>query len=178
MLSKNANHWMDILDENEEWKAKEVLQGKLRAGNFDPQLFEAYGKLLLNMKDKVDAGKFLFLSGVRKTEYQEAISLFINRYTKKNVQQIYTIFPRVVRKTHYYELPVVVRTELEKLQFDPSKIKVRSIKDSFGDQDNKKSSWMATFVGWAIVGLVIISFLVGFGSIVFWLFKAIWALIG
>jgi hypothetical protein len=35
------------------------------------------------MGDLVEAGKYLFLSGERKPEYEEAINIFVKRFTKK-----------------------------------------------------------------------------------------------
>jgi hypothetical protein len=70
------------------WRAKEILQGALSTFGYDTDLYEQYGQLLLLMGDDVEAGKYFFLSGVRKPEYREAIALFVNRHARKNPAQL------------------------------------------------------------------------------------------
>lgn len=44
--------------------------GSVGSGSFDPVLYEQLGQALLRMGDDVQAGRFLFLSGVRRPEYR------------------------------------------------------------------------------------------------------------
>ena len=55
------------------WRAKELLRGNIAGGRVDPPLLEEYGRLLDSVGDRVEAGKYLFLSGVRSPAYDAAI---------------------------------------------------------------------------------------------------------
>ena len=109
-----------LIDSGEHWKAKELLQGNLSTPGYNTELFESYGYVLLSMNDSLEAGKYLFLSGVRKSEYSGSIGLFLKRYSKGNIQNIYDPFPKAVRNSKYKDYPEVVIQELKNLGFDPS----------------------------------------------------------
>ena len=49
------------------WRAKEILHKS--------EIYEKLGNVLLQMSDLAEAGKYLFLSGVRKPEYEKAIKI-------------------------------------------------------------------------------------------------------
>ena len=56
----------DAIRKNEHWRAKDRLQGQLSQNIYDPELFESYGFVLLEMNDTMEAGKYFSLSGVSK----------------------------------------------------------------------------------------------------------------
>ena len=102
------------------WRAKEMLQGGIRSGRYDPRLFERLGLVLLRMGDLVEAGKYLFLSGARDSSYLEPIRLFVDRYRTKAAKQplaLYYTFPRAARLGHRGEYPAVVARDLAELGF-------------------------------------------------------------
>jgi len=82
--------------EGEYWRAKEILQGNVHVRGYDIDVYCCLGEVLLKMGDKVEAGKYLFLSGVRKKEYEQTIELFLNRYSK-NADQLLYVFPKSAR---------------------------------------------------------------------------------
>jgi len=45
----------------------------------------------------IEAGRFLFLSGKRTPEYENAIKLYLGRYTRKDFKQVYRNFPRAAK---------------------------------------------------------------------------------
>jgi hypothetical protein len=45
------------------WKAKEILQGNLKRLGYDKKLYEMNGQLLDRLGDRIEAGRYLFLSG-------------------------------------------------------------------------------------------------------------------
>jgi hypothetical protein len=104
------------------WRAKEILQGALSTFGYDTDLYEQYGQLLLLMGDDVEAGKYFFLSGVRKPEYREAIALFVNRHARKNPAQLYYQFPAAARLGKLDAYPPIVAEELVRLKV-PSNLK-------------------------------------------------------
>ena len=111
---------------NRLWRAKEILQGRLASQkNYDAELFEKYGQVLLAMKDSLEAGKYLFLSGVRKPEYQEAISLFFSRYGKKEIGALLHVLPHSAQTAEHSSYPKSVIVELKDAGYKPKEVKQR-----------------------------------------------------
>jgi hypothetical protein len=104
------------LAEGKLWRAKEMLQGRIGTSQFDPILYEQYGLVLHAMGDTVEAGKYLFLCGQRKPEYEEAIALYMSRYGRYNWQSLVATFPARARKLQNQLLPQTVQAELLRLQ--------------------------------------------------------------
>ena len=107
------------VDAKEHWKAKERLQGRLSRQQFNPALFEAYGFVLLAMNDTLEAGKYLFLSGVRKPEYLSAINLYLDRYSRTSIQNIHHTFPKAAQAAAYRDYPTVVINDLAQRGYTP-----------------------------------------------------------
>ncbi len=103
----------------QKWKANEALQGRLSSRTYQPKLLEEYGRLLLSMNDDVEAGKYLFLSGQRSSEYVDSIDLFLGKYKGKNQKQLFYSFPRMVKYTEFKELPLNLQQELSALGIRP-----------------------------------------------------------
>ncbi|MCK0070008.1 hypothetical protein [Kordiimonas laminariae] len=124
------------------------------------------------MKDNLEAGKYLFLSGIRKPEYSGAINLFVEGYRKRDIQQIYSAFPSMARRTAFEDFPENVKVELWHLKFDPSQIKVKTEKSK--DLTEPVRDWLRSLIVWGIVGLFFSSLAVGFVTIVSWIVNMIW----
>jgi hypothetical protein len=101
------------------WRAKEILSGRVGTLPFDAELYEQFGALLLRMGDDVQAGRFLFLSGKRRSEYQPAIDLFLRKHVRAGRGDMFAAFPAHVRRRPWVELPAQVQQELEALKFGP-----------------------------------------------------------
>jgi hypothetical protein len=93
------------------WRAKEILQGSLPYNGYNTEVFETLGTVLLRMGDLPEAGKFLFLSGVRKPEYTEAVSIFLKKHGSRR-QNLLQTFPRVAKLNSISEYPVAVQETL------------------------------------------------------------------
>ncbi len=65
------------------WKAKDILFTSVTYAGYRPMVYEKLGKVLLQMQDMSEAGKFLFLSGIWNEAYQIAIGGFL-KSTKAN----------------------------------------------------------------------------------------------
>jgi hypothetical protein len=87
------------------WRAKEILGGRIASQPYSPALYEQFGALLLRLGDDLQAGKFLFLSGVRQPAYEAAIELFIRRHSRTDWQNVVSAFPSAVRRCAWSELP-------------------------------------------------------------------------
>ena len=62
------------------WRAKEILRGNIASAGYNCDLYVEYGELLLRAGELPEAGKYLFLSGVRKEHFQVAIDLYLRRH--------------------------------------------------------------------------------------------------
>lgn len=97
------------------WRAKEILSGRLGSAEFKPDVYEQLGRVLLQMGDDPQAGKFLFLSGVRRPEYAGAIDLFVRRHSRGGWQSLVGSFPASARAASWANLPPQVRDDLRAL---------------------------------------------------------------
>jgi len=104
------------LERGRVWRAKELLQGSLGNFGYNLELYEEYGKVLLRMGDLPAAGKFLFLSGARKSEYEEAIGIYLTRH-KGRPAQLFSTFPRKARLIVLSTYPKTVEHDLRQLGF-------------------------------------------------------------
>jgi hypothetical protein len=64
------------------------------------------------MGDDLEAGKYLFLSGVRRPEYESAIRLFVRRYSRAGWQSLLSSFPAAARCAPWADMPLTVKNEL------------------------------------------------------------------
>jgi hypothetical protein len=105
-------HVRAALDEGTLWRAKEILQGRVGTMPYSPELYEQYGAVLLAMQDRMQAGKYLFLSGVRRVEYEEAIAMFLERHGARKRQDLVASFPAHARSLSIDRFPGNVRAAL------------------------------------------------------------------
>jgi hypothetical protein len=100
------------------WRAKEILQGAIGGEkSFDVALFEMMGTVLLRMGDLPEAGRFLFLSGVRKPEYLESIEIFLSRHRRKHPRDFVAHLPRNARLGSLSDYPDDVARVLREIGF-------------------------------------------------------------
>ena len=106
----------DAIQRGEVWRAKQILRGNIRLRGYDVDLYERYGRLLLDAGEMVEAGKYLFLSGRRSPEYEQTISVYLERHVP-NPEHMYFSFPRAARLNDIDEYPEKVRRTLESIDF-------------------------------------------------------------
>ena len=106
----------DAIQQSEVWRAKEILRGNVRLRGYDVELYERYGRLLLDIGETSEAGKYLFLSGRRSPKYEKAISVYLERHVP-NPEHMYFSFPRAARLNDIDEYPEGVRRTLESIDF-------------------------------------------------------------
>ena len=95
------------------WRAKEILSGNIKAGLVSPEILERYGVLLESLGDRLEAGKYLYLSGVRRPEYEYPIALFLQRHAKLDGPGLVSRLPHAVRRIPFNELPPAVQADLD-----------------------------------------------------------------
>lgn len=157
-----------LISAGEHWKAKEKLQGRLAQSGYDTELLEQYGNVLLSMHDKLEAGKYLFLSGERSPAYSENIELYLKRYAGKDSNYIFNTFPKNVQKSTYEQYPETVKSDLASLKMQPKEIKERASKSY---ESAKSDKFFLYGCGLALIVLVVL-FLIGVvhGVGVLWLY--------
>ncbi|MCY4527822.1 MAG: hypothetical protein OXD46_02170 [Chloroflexi bacterium] len=106
----------EAISQGEVWRAKEILRGNVRIRGYDFDLYERYGRLLLDIGETSEAGKYLFLSGRRLPQYEEAVAVYLGRHVP-NPEHMYFSFPRAARLNDIDEYPEEVRRTLESIDF-------------------------------------------------------------
>lgn len=101
----------EAIARGEVWRAKEMLRGSVRTRGYDTELYETYGRLLLELQEVFEAGKYLFLSGQRRPEYEDAIGHYLSRMKSDS---LYLSFPRAARLREVSAYPEAVRPALER----------------------------------------------------------------
>lgn len=134
------------LEQGNLWRAKEILQGAVRSDGYDVQLFEMMGTVLLRMGDLPEAGRFLFLSGVRRAEYLEAIEIFLSKHRRKKPEEFFHVLPRRARLKTVSEYPAEVAQVLREIGF------LEMVKDE-EDRFYQPQDWKDV-AGWIIFGTI------------------------
>lgn len=147
------------------WRAKEILRGNITARGYDRELYEEYGRLLRELGDELEAGKYLFLSGTSSNEYLPAIRLYLSR-VGASAEMLRSTFPGAARDLRLEYYPQNVRDELQK----------RGYKGGHRHPGDTRGTVQMSFrsrvmVGGCILALVcaIICLLVGFVTIALWI---------
>ena len=137
------------------WRAKEILQGSISNSGYQCDLFEKLGIVLLVMGDLPESGRFLFLSGRRKPEYEQAIGVFLTKY-RKDLRTLFQTFPKAARVSALSDYPERVRMDLAALGFPQV---------GTGDLRRVKSArpgdHATAVAGWLVVGLILVVMLMG-----------------
>lgn len=100
------------LAEGRPWEARYLLASRIGRELFNPDLYEVYGRILLRIGSTPGAGLWLFLSGRRQPEYEQAIARFIGRRTGR---LLYAVFPPHARLGSVDKYPEPLRAELKAL---------------------------------------------------------------
>lgn len=139
------------------WRAKEILQGSLPSAGYNIEIFEKLGIVLLQMGDLPEAGRFLFLSGVRKQKYEEAISIFLQKYGKKP-DNLLQKFPHTAKLSKISDYPEAVQTILRELKL-PEILKTKRDEAELLPTDDK------IFFAGCLIAILIIAALVIMGIV-------------
>jgi uncharacterized protein DUF6584 len=137
------------------WRAKELLRGAIASGQIDIRILERYGQLLESLEDRIEAGKYLFLSGIRSPEYEPSIRLFLKRHSRAGPRSLVAQFPTTIRHQPFNELPASVIAELGDLGVTASAFSPRRRRPT-----SKPNRWTGWVIGTAILAIVV-AFVVG-----------------
>jgi hypothetical protein len=106
-----------LLDSGLPAEALLLLAGSCYGAGYDVDYFELLGRALLGCGQVDNAGRFLFLSGVRRSEYEAAIAGFLNKHNDpNNFRQLQSRLPmRVQVLWQLKQFPQIVASELRSL---------------------------------------------------------------
>ena len=149
------------------WRAKEIMRGAIGAGHSDPRLLERYGQLLDALGDRMEAGRYLFASGVREARYEEAIKLFLDRHARATPDQFAQLMPRSVRRTAFPELPPVLQEDLRRRSVPAGHFTAPSPSASSGALHLTERAIAAGAI--AITAVFVVALVVGIVRILDWL---------
>ncbi len=141
------------------WQAKEILQGRISSHPYDAEIMEEYGSVLLEMGDDLEAGKYLFLSGARLPEYEDAINLYLDRFAKSTAIHLHASFPAWARKVPLERFPEPVTIELRARGFKPADLN-QYIREP-RSQPSPAGEKMAKYGCLAVVAILVMLFGVG-----------------
>ena len=103
---------VECLRRGELGRAREILGSRMSQSGFDPNALEQLGQVLLQMRDDVNAGRYLFLSGRQCPAYGDAIAAFLLRCRKTDLRQFVSQWPAAVRRVRIADLSPGARGEL------------------------------------------------------------------
>jgi len=132
---QKREHARKLLSEHNFEAALKILAGSAYGAGYDHDYFELMGMALLGCGHYKNAGRFLFLSGQRKSEYEKAIVLFLScNHDPNNFRQLHSQFPKRVKTMwKISKFPKQVYKELKKLGFP------ENIQQYFIQRNNSRS---------------------------------------
>ena len=139
------------------WRAKEILSGNIKAGLVAPEVLERYGVLLESLGDRLEAGKYLYLSGVRRPEYEYPIQLFLQRHAKLDGPALVSRLPQAIRRIPFNQLPPAVQADLDN----------RGVRHSaFGATPRRRIPYQRTWTDTLLMAGALVVMLFFFASVV------------
>ena len=147
------------------WRAKEILRGAL-SSSAEPALLERYGRLLDELGDRYEAGKYLFLSGARPPEYADAIDLFLMRTARRSGADFVQLFPASVRRLAFQDLPPVLHEALRQRGVGKEHFTVEAPRPVWSRRD------LPVVAGSVVMGaLLLVALVIGARVIVAWVWN-------
>jgi len=155
------------------WRAKEIIRGTIGHAWPDADVVERYGQILLRMGDDVEAGKYLWLSGVRRGEYESAMTLFLRRHAGHGREILLAQIPKSLRRIPFDQLPPPMRSELTQYGVRSSDFgRIRSRPQHTSARRLWKDA-VALAVGIGFLFCVMVGAIVGLQTIVRWIVRVL-----
>ena len=153
------------------WRAKEILRGALPQVGMDAAVFERYGQVLEALGERLEAGKYYFLSGVRRPEYQGCIDLFVARHRRASLAHLLAQFPNTVKRVEPDQFPPTVADDLKSLGLPSARTIDRLLRYEIlphtVQRAHEESPWQPIAV--VVVLVLFASIVVGLYHIVGWI---------
>ncbi len=160
--------WQIELESGNIWRAKEILRSNIRY-IYDLDIYLAYGKILYDVKDYYEAGKYLFIAGEPiDGEYKDAIDIFLKRHEHTYISQLISNFPRKFVQENFDNYPITVQEYIRHRGYEKKDID-KFKKDNQYVQIDSDSSLLGNILGILLMGLFLLIFVAGVTSIIEWL---------
>lgn len=154
------------------WRAREILASVVSQHISDAVVLERYGFILDQLGDKLEAGRFYFLSGVRKAAYAESIEIFRSRAMRHGTANLLAQLPAAAKRAGLDTLPAVAVAELRELGVSESELRRRHPPAKPPQQPTVLKSWVAGLI-LATFGLIFVAGILTIGGwlirLAFWL---------
>jgi hypothetical protein len=156
------------------WRAKEIVRGTIGNTWPDSAVVERYGQILLRIGDDVEAGKYLWLSGVRRAEYEHAMELFLRRHARHGREILLGQIPRSFRRIPFDQLPQEVRGELTKYGVGSRDFGRKRRTPSDPPAPSRWTNALIAALAFGFLICVVVGGVVGLQVIVRWVIRALW----
>ena len=150
------------------WRAKEIIRGNIANAWPHPKVVERYGQVLLGLGDELEAGKYLWLSGVRTEQYEKSIALFLSRHGRHGKKVLLAQLPKTLRRVEFDQLPAEVQRDLTGLGVSRSSFGVKRRSRPLLPPTRRLTDSIITTLGIGFFVCVIVGAGVGFRAIVMW----------
>ena len=93
---------------------KGILQGSIASYPYNEELYFEYAKVLFELGDYLESGKYFLLTNTNEKEHHEAIGLFFSRHHNETC---FFQFPRQFRKVELQNYPKNLQNLFKKITF-------------------------------------------------------------
>jgi hypothetical protein len=155
----------DHIEAGRLWRAKEILRGTI-ASSPETAILEAYGRLLERLGDRLEAGKYLYLSGARTPQDEDAIALFTQRHVNRRGKDFIALFPAAVRRLRFETLPDAVQDDFRARGVTPSMLGPPLERQKLPPA--RMRIWQSA-IAIAIVAMFLLALALGFWTMLSWL---------
>lgn len=148
------------------WRAKEIVRGTISNAWPEPDVLERYGRLLLDLGDELEAGKYLWLSGMRSPAYEKAVALFLARQGRHGRGVLLAQLPKSFRRLPFDQLPIELRGQLRARGIGAGDFGVKRGRVPL--RGSRWKDWTAAALGLGLLACLIVGVGVGFRTVVLW----------
>lgn len=122
------------------WRAKEIVQGRLRDARYDAGMFRRYGEVLAAMHDEDEAGRYFLLAGVTEGEAGRLARAFLARRARTDIAPLWGAMPTAARRLAALSFPDGTRALLVEAGFEARAIDEQARKLAVSATSAKRSS--------------------------------------
>ncbi|MEM7518771.1 MAG: hypothetical protein AAF368_17845, partial [Planctomycetota bacterium] len=139
------------------WRAKEILLGSARTFGFQAEIHRALSRVLIEMKDTLEAGRHLYASGIppASAEEEAAIDVYLKRFGGSSPVQLKSSLPAPLRSMPFEGWPESMKEDFLRRGFEPP-VKVPQFSGS-------RDFPLVETLGFAAIALVL--FVLGVGAV-------------
>ena len=157
------------------WRAREILGSAVAQFITDAVVLERYGMVLDQLGEKLLAGKFYFLSGVRRPGYAAAIAIFRSRTARGGTSNLLAQLPAAAKRAGLDTLPAVTVAELRALGVSDAELQRRLPARA---RQRQRAAESSQWVGILVLSAILFVFVAGVGATGYGLVRAVAWMLG